>query len=117
MNAKKERFSRFVCAYMRIKYSIVIAKETSIAERINIYQYLFPVRNTSTPRFLIVPRFFIWASPCVAVRKLKFLASLKISALPAAVKVTLPATIPNLALRWPAIVTAPAFTPKLHHRP
>jgi hypothetical protein len=47
----------------------------------------------------------------------KLLASLKISALPAPMKAVLPATIPYLALRWPAIVAAPAFTPKLHHCP
>jgi hypothetical protein len=47
----------------------------------------------------------------------ELLAGLKISALPAPLKVVLPATIPDLALRWPAIVAAPAFTPKLHHRP
>jgi hypothetical protein len=47
----------------------------------------------------------------------KLLAGLKVSALPAPLKVALPATIPDLALRWPAIVAAPAFTPKLHHCP
>jgi hypothetical protein len=47
----------------------------------------------------------------------ELLAGLKISALPASLKVVLPATIPDLALRWPTIVATPAFTPKLHHRP
>jgi hypothetical protein len=47
----------------------------------------------------------------------ELLAGLKISALPAPLKVALPATIPDLTLRWPAIVAAPAFTPKLHHCP
>jgi hypothetical protein len=49
--------------------------------------------------------------------KTEVLAGLKISALPAPLKVVLPATIPDLALQWPAIVAAPAFTPKLHHCP
>lgn len=47
----------------------------------------------------------------------ELLADLKISALPAPLKIVLPATIPDLALRWPAIIAAPAFTPKLHYCP
>jgi hypothetical protein len=57
-------------------------------------------------------------SVCVRRREeTELLAGLKISVLPAPLKVVLPATIPNLALRWPAIVAALAFTPKLHHCP
>jgi len=49
--------------------------------------------------------------------KTELLAGLKISALPAPLKVVLPATIPDLTLRRAAIVAAPALTPELHHCP
>ena len=50
-------------------------------------------------------------------KETEFLAGLKVSTLPAPLKVVLPATVPDLALRWPAIIMAPGFTPKLHHCP
>jgi len=59
---------------------------------------------------------------CVSIsvrrrEKTELLAALKIGAFPIPLKVVLPATVPDFALRWPAIVAAPAFTPKFHHCP
>jgi hypothetical protein len=102
---------------MHIKYSVVITKENE-DRRAHQHSPISLSRKERIDTALFDCSEVLYIGISVRQREeTKLLAGLKVSALPAPLKVALPATIPDLALRWPAIVAAPAFTPKLHHCP